>query len=59
MRQGFCILRLIQNLYVMPTNTSLGREGSAPKMTKGQLYGQIALVIAIIAGIVTFTFMVI
>jgi len=43
----------------MPTNTSLGRGGGATKMTKGQLYGQIALVIAIIAGIVTFTFIVV
>lgn len=43
----------------MPTNITVGRRGSAPKMTKGQLYGQIALVIAIIAGIVTFTFIVV
>lgn len=43
----------------MPTNTTAGRGGSATKMTKGQLYGQIALVIAIIAGIVTFTVIVV
>jgi hypothetical protein len=43
----------------MPTNTTVGRGGSAPKMTKGQLYGQIALVIAIIAGIVAFTVIVV
>jgi hypothetical protein len=43
----------------MPTNTTAGRSGNAPKMTKGQLYGQIALVIAIIAGIVTFTVIVV
>ncbi|MEL0145855.1 MAG: hypothetical protein VW808_02920 [Schleiferiaceae bacterium] len=43
----------------MPTNTTAGRSGNAPKMTKGQLYGQIALVIAIIAGIVAFTVIVV
>ena len=38
----------------MPTNTTVGRGGNAPKMTKGQLYGQIALVIVIIMGIGAF-----
>jgi hypothetical protein len=42
----------------MPTNNSLG-GGNNAQMSKTQLYGQIALVIAIIAGIVTFTVIVV